>query len=109
MACLPGSLQEIANPGSNFTWVLYAFATNDPLETALKPGYFNHWAFNLQPGDMIVFGCNRARPGFPAWGGPTPVRRALLMVTAVEQGRVSVWVAQDWGGVEAGPAVGQAG
>ena len=49
-----GTMQEIANPGSEFTWATYAFAGNDPLEAALAPGYFAQWASRLQPGDLIL-------------------------------------------------------
>ena len=30
MSRLRGSLQELANPGSEFTWATFAFAGNDP-------------------------------------------------------------------------------
>ncbi|MEK0083049.1 hypothetical protein [Benzoatithermus flavus] len=103
MGCRPGSLQEIFNPGSNFTWAGFAYATNDTLEEALKPGYFDGWAEGLQPGDLILFGCNPARLHPQSWHRPTQVRRALLMVTRVERMRVSVRVLHDWGGVEDEP------
>ena len=58
-----GSLQALINPGTEFEWTTYAFAGNDPLEVALKPGFFDHWAEILLPGDLILFGCS----GLPPW------------------------------------------
>jgi hypothetical protein len=101
-----GSLQEFLNPGSEFTWASFAYATNDPLEEALKPGYFDQWSFSLQPGDLILFGCNARRLGKGGYRN-TPVRRALLMVTRTNgpgNGEVTVRLVQDWGGVEDGAA-----
>jgi hypothetical protein len=100
------SLQELFNTGTEFEWAAYTFVTNDPLEEALKPGYFAHWGHGLRPGDLIFFGCNGNRGKLPRQCRPTPVRRALLMV--VEGGaKVAVRVVQDWGGVD-GPAGGEA-
>ena len=63
MSRLRGSLQELANPGSEFTWATFAFAGNDPLEAALEPGYFAWCAGRLRPGDLILWGCNPDRSG----------------------------------------------
>ena len=34
------SLQELFNTGTEFEWAAFTFVTNDPLEEAMKPGYF---------------------------------------------------------------------
>ena len=62
-----GTMQEIANPGSEFTWATYAFAGNDPLEAALAPGYFAQWASRLQPGDLILGAATRTGPAAAIW------------------------------------------
>ena len=98
-----GTMQEIANPGSEFTWATYAFAGNDPLEAALAPGYFAQWASRLQPGDLILWGCNPDRTGRSNLGEPVDIRRALLMVTMAQADRCEVRLLQDWGGPEAEP------
>jgi len=98
------SLQEIFNPGTEFEWSGYAFATNDALEEVLEPGYFDHWSGSLKPGDLIWFGCNGYR-GRVKTGQPRPVRRALLMVVRPAPTGTVVRLVQDWGGVdEAVPA-----
>jgi hypothetical protein len=61
MSWRQGSLQELANPGSEFTWATFAFAGNDTLEAALEPGYFAWCADRLRPGDLILWGCNPDR------------------------------------------------
>ena len=99
------SLQELFNTGTEFEWAAFTFVTNDPLEEAMKPGYFAHWGHGLKPGDLIFFGCNGNRGKLPRNCRPTPVRRALLMVVEGGAG-VSVRVVQDWGGVD-GPVGGE--
>jgi hypothetical protein len=99
MSRLRGSLQELANPGSEFTWATFAFAGNDPLEAVLEPGYFAWCSGRLRPGDLILWGCSPDRSDRAAMGEPTPVRRALLMVTAVGSA-TRVRLVQDWGGVK---------
>jgi hypothetical protein len=94
------TLQELANPGSEFTWASFAFAGNDPLQAALEPGYFGWWADRLRPGDLILWGCNPDRSGRTAVGAPVAIHRALLMVTAVEGRATRVRLLQDWGGVD---------
>ena len=100
MSRLHGSMQELANPGSEFTWATFAFAGNDPLEAALEPGYFAWCAGRLRPGDLILWGCNPDRSGRRPMGEPGAARRALLMVTAVEGPATRVRLVQDWGGVK---------
>jgi hypothetical protein len=95
-----GALQELANPGSEFTWATFAFAGNDPLEEVLTPGYFAGWAHVLRPGDLILWGCNPDRSGRTRKGQPVAVRRALLMVVTAEHRRATVRLVQDWGGAE---------
>ena len=68
-----GTMQEIANPGSEFTWATYVFAGNDLLEAALAPGYFAQWASRLQPGDLILWGCNPDRTGRSNLGEPVDI------------------------------------
>jgi hypothetical protein len=96
-------MQEIFNPGSEFTWSGFAYATNDTLEEALRPGYFDPAAYCVRPGDLILFGCNPDRVHRESMRPRTPIRRALLMVMRVEGSRVTVRVLQDWGGVEDAP------
>ena len=93
-------MQEIANPGSEFTWATYAFAGNDPLAAVLAPGYFAQWATRLQPGDLILWGCNPDRTGNAQMGDLVPIRRALLMVVEAHSSRPVVRLVQDWGGVK---------
>lgn len=100
MSWIKGSLQELANPGSEFTWATYAFAGNDPLETALQPGYFATWGNRLREGDLILWGCNPDRSGKARMGSIVPIRRALLMVVEAHPMRPVVRLVQDWGGVE---------
>lgn len=97
-----GSLQALINPGTEFEWTTYAFAGNDPLEVALQPGYFDHWAEILMPGDLILFGCGpaRRRRGPPSPDKPVPIRRALLMVLRGGGREARVKLVQDWGGVD---------
>lgn len=98
-----GSLQELFNTGTELEWAAYHFATNDPLEEALEPGYFAHWGDRLRPGDLIFFGCNGWRGRQPnSTSRDTAVRRALLMVVEAGPSRAVVRLAQDWGGVGAG-------
>ena len=95
-----GSLQELANPGSEFTWATYAFAGNDPLEVALAPGYFARWGHRLRAGDLILWGCGPDRTGKTRMGEAVPIRRALLMVVAEDTLRPVVRLVQDWGGTD---------
>ena len=100
MSRLRGSLQELANPGSELTWATFAFAGNDPLETVLEPGYFAWCSGRLRPDDLILWGGNPDRSGRRPMGEPTPIGRALLLVTAVAGPATRVRLVQDWGGVE---------
>ena len=100
MSRLRGSLQELANPGSEFTWATFAFAGNDPLEAALAPGYFAWCAGRLRPGDLILWGCTPDRSCRRPMGQPRAIHRALLIVTAVAGPATRVRLLQDWGGVE---------
>ena len=100
MSRLRGSLQELANPGSEFTWATFAFAGNDPLETVIEPGYFDWCSSRLRPGDLILWGCNADRSGRTAMGEPRAIHRALLMVTSAAGPATRVRLVQDWGGVE---------
>jgi hypothetical protein len=97
-----GTLQKVADPGTEFTWATHSFAGNDPLAEALGPGYFDQWAGAVRPGDLILWGCNPDRTGRSRAGGPVEIRRALLMVTGVTGTGVAVRLLQDWGGVEEG-------
>jgi len=95
-----GTLQKLADPGSEFTWATHTFAGNDPLEEALTANYFEQWAGAVRPGDLILWGCNADRTGRTKAGNPVALRRALLMVTRVAGTGVTVRLLQDWGGVE---------
>ena len=94
-----GTLQKVADPGTEFTWATHSFAGNDPLEEALGSGYFDQWAAAVRPGDLILWGCNPDRTGRTRAGNPVALRRALLMVTHVVGIAVTVRLLQDWGGV----------
>ena len=100
MSWIKGSLQELANPGSEFTWATYAFAGNDPLEAALAPGYFARWGHRLREGDLILWGCGPDRTGKTRMGGDMSIRRALLMVVEAHPSRPVLRLVQDWGGVD---------
>ncbi|MGE3292567.1 MAG: hypothetical protein AB7I59_03730 [Geminicoccaceae bacterium] len=97
MSWIKGTLQELANPGSEFAWATFVFAGNDPLEQALAPGYFATWGPRLREGDLILWGCNPDRTGKTQMGGPVAIRRALLMVVEAHPMRPVVRLVQDWG------------
>ncbi len=79
-----GTLQKLANPGSESTWATHSFAGNNPWRRPWRR------AVGLQP-----------RPHRPHQkrqpGGAAP---ALLMVTRVVGTGVTVRLLQDWGGVD---------
>jgi hypothetical protein len=84
----------------------YSYATYDPLEAVMAPGYFNGCR-RLELGDLIFLG-TRPRPVTSAWMAEqkqTPIRRALLMVAGRDPfGQVRVRLVQDYGGPDDGDA-----
>jgi hypothetical protein len=61
-----GTLQKLADPGSEFTWATHTFAGNEPLEEALTAS----WSV------PIVFWAYRLVAYFPSFTGP--IGRGLL-------------------------------
>lgn len=84
----------------------WSYASFDPLEQVLAPGYFTHCQ-RLAVGDLIFVG-TRPRPVMSAWMATqkqTPIRRALLMVADRDEwGQVAVRLVQDYGGPNDGDA-----
>ena len=87
-------------------FIVYSYATFDPLEQVLVPGYFNSCR-RLAVGDLIFVG-TRPRPVTSAWMAAqkqTPIRRALLMVAERDDwGQIKVRLVQDYGGPSDGDA-----
>ena len=81
-------------------FIVYSYATFDPLEAVTAPGYFNGCR-RLAAGDLIFVG-TRPRPVTSAWMAAqkqTPIRRALLMVAERDDwGQIRVRLVQDYGG-----------
>ncbi len=75
----------------------WSYCTNDPLAEVLKPNYFAGAIRMLRPGDLIFHGTN-PQPAMSSWEGRShEVRRALLMVAAVQGGRITTRLVQDYG------------
>ena len=91
-------------------FVVWSYATFDPLEQVIAPGYFARCQ-RLAVGDLIFVG-TRPRPLTSAWMAAqkqTPIRRALLMVADRDEwARITVRLVQDYGGPNDGngPMVG---
>ena len=87
-------------------FIVYSYATFDPLEAVLVPGYFTSCR-RLDVGDLIFVG-TRPRPVASAWMAAqkqTPIRRALLMVADRDDwGQIKVRLVQDFGGPNDGNA-----
>ena len=91
-------------------FMVWTYASFDPLEAILQPGYFSGCK-RLAVGDLMFVG-TRPRPPASAWMAAqkqTPIRRALLMVAECDEwNRVAVRLIQDYGGPSDGngPMVG---
>src|SRR6056297_2791558 len=87
-------------------FIVWSYATFDPLEQVIAPGYFARCQ-RLAVGDLIFVG-TRPRPVSSAWMAAqkqTPIRRALLMVADRDQwGEIKVRLVQDFGGPNDGNA-----
>jgi hypothetical protein len=85
----------------------WSYASYDPLETILAPGYFAS-VDRLAPGHLIHVG-TRPRPANSPWATQqqgTETRRALLMVRGRDdKGVIQVRLVQDYGRPEDADAV----
>ena len=104
-------LRDVFEGQGEAGFIAYTYATFDPLEEVLVPGYFSSCR-RLAVGDLIFVG-TRPRPPASAWMAAqkqTPIRRALLMVASRDEWhRVAVRLVQDYGGPSDGdtPMVGR--
>ena len=106
MAFQSNGLRDAFEGQGDAGFVVYSYATFDPLEAVTAPGYFSGCK-RLAVGDLIFVG-TRPRPVTSAWMAAqkqTPIRRALLMVADRDEwGRIKVRLVQDYGGPNDGNA-----
>ena len=85
-------------------FMVWTYASFDPLEDILEPGYFSNSA-SFRIGDLVYVG-TAPRPADSPWTRlPTgrEIRRALVMIKGRdERGRVLVRLVQDFGGPDDG-------
>ena len=106
MAFQSNGLRDAFEGQGEAGFIVYSYATFDPLEAVTALGYFNGCR-RLAVGDLIFVG-TRPRPVTSAWMAAqkqTPIRRALLMVAERDEwGQVRVRLVQDYGGPNDGNA-----
>ena len=77
---------------------VWTYATNDPLEELLAPGYFTAAHGVLRAGDLLFVGSTPLPTGSPWLDRTDETRRALLMIGPVRPGRpISARLVQDFG------------
>ena len=78
-------------------FMVWTYATNDPIEEVLASGYFAGPRNLLRVGDLIYLGVSQREPLSPWIDRAPETRRALLMVQAHDGGPVRVRLVQDYG------------
>ena len=101
MGYKPHQLRDAFEGQGEAGFMVWTYATFDPIEAVMADGYFDGRA-RVRAGDLIYLGIN-PRPEDTPWRTQhlaTAYRRALLMVSSVERSRVCVRLVQDFGGLE---------
>ena len=106
MALRSHGLRDAFEAQGEAGFMAWTYGTYDPLETVLRPGYFNGFG-RFKPGDLLYVGTS-PRPESSPWATQhtgSDIRRALLMVRGKDdQGRTLVRLVQDYGGPDDGDA-----
>jgi hypothetical protein len=94
----PSGLAYAFEAQGELGFTYWTYATNDGIGDVLVPEYFASMCRRMRVGDMVLVG-TRPRPEGSPWRNATgEVRRALLMVGAVDPGgSVRVRLVQDYG------------
>ena len=92
-------------PGTH-AFRVFGYATADPLEEVLGPGYFGAAGGLLHPGELIYVSV-RPRQDGATGAGRDDVQMALLMVRAGAPGSINVRLVQDFGRSDEPAAEGQ--
>ncbi len=95
-------LQEAFFVASEAAFRAWGYATADPLEDVLRPGYFQAAGSQARPGELIYLRL-QARPWPPVRGAaPEPVRMVLLMAVPGDgRSGMAVRLVQDFGSTAA--------
>jgi hypothetical protein len=109
MAFTANGLRDAFEAQGELGFMYWTYASNDPLAEVLKPDYFLMMRDRLRVGDLMLVGTNPRAQGSPWRNRTGEIRRALLMVSAVDRGgAVRVRLVQDYGTPEGEEPAGEA-
>ena len=101
MGFIASGIRDAFEAQGELGFMVWAYASSDPLRAVLEPDYFLGMCRRFRVGDLVYVGVTPRPSGSPWKAGAGEVRRALLMVSAVDPGgAVRVRLVQDFGAPE---------